>query len=98
MKMEAISEAKKNEIPTCIKIIYHRKGNITLSFPQGLLIPKYLNQRRVDKSDKMNMKNICNICKKEAKYKLPKTLMRACSLECYKRIIALTKTKTNISE
>ena len=67
---------------TKIKHKYYKDGKIYVRFPQGLLLPKALNQKQ---SNLKLEKKLCQVknCKKQKKYKDPKTKSDYCSLECY---------------
>lgn len=69
---------------TKIKQKYGKDGIISVRFPEGLLIPKILNQKLIEVSCNKN-KN-CQVlnCKNQKKYTDPKTKKDYCSLTCYK--------------
>ena len=85
--MKILKELKKEEYLkvslTKIKHKYDKNGKIFVRFPKGLLLPKPLNQKPLI----INLeKKVCQVknCKKQKKYKDPKTKLDYCSLECYK--------------
>ena len=89
---EAALEAKKKAALTNIHIKYYKDGSVTLSFPQGFLLPQVLSQEKATgfHENKMGKKTLtgktCMNCGNEAKYCNPKTGRISCSLTCYKVI------------
>lgn len=65
-----------------------KDGKVYVRFPQGLLLPKYLKQKPIDKDKPFNSNVLCQVnnCKNPKKYKDPKSSLYYCSVECYKNI------------
>lgn len=86
-KEDAINAKKKASL-TNIHIKYYHNGSITLSFPQGFLLPPVLSQDKngVVMHKKTVVEDKCVNCGKNGKYRSSKDGAIACSLECYKLI------------
>jgi hypothetical protein len=67
---------------TKIKHKYEKNGKIFVRFPKGLLLPKALTQKPLNFNIERKSCQVKN-CKKQKKYKDPKTKIDYCSLECY---------------
>eukprot|EP00826_Nyctotherus_ovalis_P036276 TRINITY_DN3202_c0_g1_i10.p1 TRINITY_DN3202_c0_g1~~TRINITY_DN3202_c0_g1_i10.p1 ORF type:complete len:188 (-),score=54.44 TRINITY_DN3202_c0_g1_i10:152-715(-) len=83
---EAAIHAKKTASLTNIRTKYYKDGSITLSFPQGFLLPQVLSKKKVNEvaSKKTLASNKCVKCGNNGKYRNAKNGTVTCSFECYK--------------
>jgi len=67
---------------TKIKHMYNKNDKILVRFPQGLILPKVLNQKPLS----LPVVKCCQVagCKNIKKYKDPLTKIDYCSVGCYK--------------
>lgn len=83
---EAAIHAKKTASLTNIRTKYYKDGSITLSFPQGFLLPQVLSKEKANgvASKKTVANNTCVKCGNIGKYRNAKDGAVTCSFECYK--------------
>lgn len=84
-KIEQEKEERNKANLSKIQVKYCKDGQVTVRFPQGLLIPKVLYQKPPSEIPKN-----CEIenCLGMKRYRDPKSGIYYCSLDCYKKIKA----------
>jgi hypothetical protein len=86
---EAAMEEKLKQALSSIHIKHCKDGQVTLSFPRGVLLPKVLSQEakngHVIKKSQIKSYD-CLKCGKPSKYCNPSSKKYSCSLECYKAL------------
>ncbi len=99
---EAAEDAKRKAALTNIHVKYYKDGSVTLSFPQGFLLPAVLSQPKANGvaviaaattvattangSRKIMTGKKCANCGNQGKYCDPKSGKISCSLACYKLV------------
>jgi hypothetical protein len=84
VKKEQQQEESFKQSLTKIKYKFNRDGKIYVRFPQGLLIPKILNQKPLQAPQEKK----CEVlnCTNKKRYRDPKSKLFYCSVKCYKDI------------